>query len=262
MAVYASSLIDLVRFPLARCLFALEQIRDRARTLDLPTIAAAAEYAIVRVQGALDFDQRQRALRPSRFPPEAREIDQIIDAAVAALFHYCESQADMFRGTERAAAAVRLGQALLPNGVGSITRLPYADEHKQIDAVLARAAAPDLAADVALLPDLPAMLARMTELNGQYGQVLRDTEETFTRADVRARHNECQELLCGVAALILGHFVTLPERHADRDHLLQPILREDAALRERNRRRRAGSDADDGTPEQLHPGEDTGPTSH
>jgi hypothetical protein len=36
-----------------------------------------------------------------------------------------------------------------------------------------------------------------------------------------------------------------PERHGDRDYLLEPLLREDAALRERRRRRRASGDTDE-----------------
>jgi hypothetical protein len=264
MVYPASSLIDLIRFPLARYLFVLEQVRDRARVRDLPAIGAAAEYAIVRIQGALDFDHRQRALRPTRYPAEAREFDLLVDATVVGLYSYCESQMDLFRGEERAAAAARLRQALLPDGVGSITRLPYADEHKQIDALLARAEAADLAADMAMLPEMSVILGRMRDVNAQYGQILRDTGETLTRADVRARHDECQDLLCGVVGLILGHFVTLPERHADRDYLLDPILREDAALRERRRRRRASGDPDDGIPDEIPPGpgDETGPTTH
>jgi hypothetical protein len=205
------------------------------------------------VTEALDVDQRQRALRPSRFPPEARELDQLVDAAVNGLDNYCESQMGLFRGEDRAAAAARLRRALLPDGVAEITQLPYVEQHKQIDALLARAQAADAVADLAILPDMGAILARIGELNTQYGDVLRDTEATLTRQDVRARHLECQELLCALTCLIIGYFGALPERHADRDRLLEPIVRENDALRARRRRRRAGSNSGDDTSDDILP---------
>jgi hypothetical protein len=183
--------VQALSVPLSRCLFVLEQVRDRAQALDMPVIVRLAEYAIGRLKEALDLDQRQRALRTSRFPPEARELDLLVDAAIDGLDSYCESQMSLYRGEERAVAAARLRRALLPGGVGEITQLPYADQHKQIDALLARAQAPDVVADLAVLPEMVTALARVRELNAQYGERLRDTQEALTRQDVRARHEEC-----------------------------------------------------------------------
>jgi hypothetical protein len=263
MLLPASSLLKLNQFPLSRCLFVLEQVRDRAGALGLPGIVTLAELAMVRVRDALDLDQRQRALRTSRFPADARELDLLVDAAINGLDEYCASQVSLYRGTERAAAAARLRRALLPGGVGEITQLPYADEHKQIDALLARAEAPDVTADLSILPDMAVALVRVRVLNTQYGERLRDTEESLTRQDVRASHRECQELLCALACLIIGHFGALPERHADRDRLLEPILRENEALREHRRRRRAGGADDDGPDDDIlpEPDDETGPAS-
>jgi hypothetical protein len=243
MLLPASSMVKITRFPLSRCLFVLQEIRARALARDVAEIAAQIGLAIPRVQDALDLDQRQRASRTSRFPVEARDVDELVDASVVGLDDYCESQMSLFRGEPRAGAAARVKRALLPEGVASIVRLPYADQHTRIDALLARAQAPDLLDDVALLPDMTAVLGRMRALNGHYGEILRDHEGRLTRQDVRARQDECHELLCSVACLVIGHFVTLPERHADRDYLLEPILRENEALRERRRRRRADGDA-------------------
>ena len=263
MSVPASSLLKLYRFPLSRCLFVLEQVRDRARALDIPAIVRLAEHAIARVTEALDLDHRQRALRTSKFPPEARELDQRLDAAIDGLDTYCQSQMSLYRGEERAAAAARLRRVLLPGGVGAITQLPYADQHAQIEALLAHAQTPEMVADLALLPEMASALARVRELNAQYGERLRQTEEALTRQDVRARHEECQELLFTVACLIVGHFGEFPERHADREHLLEPILRENEALRERRRRRRAGRKAGDDAPDDIiaEPDDEAGPAN-
>lgn len=265
MLLPASSLMKINRFPLSRCLFVLQEIRDRALARDAIAVGALAAYAILRARNALDVDQRQRALRTTRFPPEARELDQLVDAAVTGLDSYCESQMSLFRGLERAAAAARLKRVLLPEGVASITQLPYADQHEQIEALLARAQAPDATADLATLPEMVVVLARVRELNGEYGVMLRKSEDMLTRQDVRARHDECQELLCAVAGLIVGHFAITPERHADRDYLLEPIVRENEALRERRRRRRADGDtdqeADDALPEPDDDGNRAGPAA-
>ncbi|HWN70025.1 MAG TPA: hypothetical protein VNM90_20435 [Haliangium sp.] len=254
-------MLKLNRFPLSRCLFVLEQCRDRARALDIPAIVTLSERAAARVREALDVDQRQRALRTSKFPPEAHALDQLVDAAIDGLDSYCESQMALFRSHERGAAAARLRRALLPEGVGEIKQLPYADQHTRIAALLARAEAPDVIADLALLPDITIMLGRVRELNTEYGERLRDSEETLTRQDVRARHQECQELLYTLACLIIGHFGALPEHHADRDRLLEPILRENDALRERRRRRRANENTDDdGTDDIPEPDDDAPPS--
>lgn len=239
MVLPASSLLKLVRFPLSRYTFVFRQILDHAQTLDVPAIAALAEHGMARAKEAMELDHRQRAQRPSRFPPETRELDQLVDATVNGLDSYCETQMAMFRGEERAAAAARVRKALLPRGVGDITQRPYAEQHGQVEALLERAQEPHVLADLAVLPELDNVLARMRALNKRYGDLLVQSMGMLTRQDVRGLHDECQEILCTLACLIIGHFGTLPERHADRDRLLDLILRQNQALRERRRRRRA-----------------------
>lgn len=253
MVLRASALLKLTRFPLSRCRFVLGDIGDRARALDIPVIVALAEHALARVHEAMELDARQRSLRTSMFPPEARELDELVDAAVNGLDSYWESQIALFRGEERAAAAARLRRFLLPDGIGAITQLPYGDQHAHVEALLVRAREPAALADFAILPEMDMMLARLREVNKRYGERLHDTREALTRQDVRARHDECQELLCTLACLIIGHFGALPERHDDRDHLLDPILRQNEALRQRRRRRRANGNAGDDTPDDIVP---------
>jgi hypothetical protein len=170
---------------------------------------------------------------------------------VSGFNRFCVSQIALFRGEERAAAAARLRNALLPRGVKDVTQLSYVEQHAQINALLARAREPDMRADLAIVPELDVMLARMHELNTRYGELLGQNMGTLTRQDVRARHDECQEILCTLACLIIGHFGTLPERHDVRDQLLDLILRQNEALRERRRRRRASRKAGDDAPDDI-----------
>jgi hypothetical protein len=246
----ASSLLRLMRFPLSRYMFMFRQVRDQARALDVPAVVALAELGFARAKAAMELDHLQRTQRPSRFPPEARELDQLVDAAVTGLDSYCEAQSALFRGEERAAAAARIRQKLLPRGVGYITQRPYAEQHGEVDALLRRAEEPEALADLAVLPGMDDVLTRIRDVNTRYGALLHQSQGALTRQDVRARHDECQELLCTLACLIIGHLGPQPERHADRDHLLGLILRQDKALRERRRRRRASSNASD-TPDEI-----------
>jgi hypothetical protein len=248
----ASSLLKITRFPLSRCRFVFDQVRTHAQGLDIPAIVALAEHGMARATEAMELDHRQRVQPAAQFPPETREVDQLVDATVDALDNYCQIQIAMFRGEERAPAAARIQQALLPEGVGAITQLPYAEQHGQVTALLERAQEPDVLADLAVVPELHHVLARMGELNERYGVlIVQSRGELLTRQDVRARHAECQEILCTLACLIIGHFAMLPERHADRDLLLDLILRQDKALRERRRRRRANSSAGDDAPDDI-----------
>lgn len=251
MQLPASSLLKLTRFPLALCEFVFQQVRERALALDVPAVVALAEYGIARAKVAMEVDHDQRMQHPTQYPPETREVDQLVDAAVSGFNGFCESQIALFRGEERAAAAARLRNALLPRGVKDVTQLSYVEQHAQINALLARAQEPDLRADLTIVPELGVMLARIGELNTRYGDLLGQSMGMLTRQDVRAHHDEVQEILCTLACLIIGHFGTLPERHDVRDRLLDPILRQHEALRERRRRRRASRKAGDDAPDDL-----------
>jgi len=136
-------------------------------------------------------------------------------------------------------------QVLLPEGVGFITSQPYADQHTQVEGLLQRAASPELSADMAVLVELPVLLERLRVVNEKYGAALLQAVSAPTRQDVRDEHARCQEVLAEVVALIFGHYALQPpERQEDRDFLLEPILRQDEAIRAGRRRRRGGQDTE------------------
>jgi hypothetical protein len=252
MLVPASSLVNLKKFPLGRAEFAFRQVGARSLERDLPAIAALATMGADQAAAAMAAELLLGAARTSQFPSEAGELDSLVDYGVSGLSGYCEVQVRLYHGQERASAAERVRHALLPEGVAAVTRLPYAEQHRRVAALLERAQSPALAADVALLPEMPALTERLRELNQRYGVSLAHTEDAPSREQIRAERARCQDLLAATVGMILGHFAMLPpERQADRDYLLEPILRQNDAIMAARRRNRVPRDVDPGTGVEL-----------
>jgi hypothetical protein len=141
-----------------------------------------------------------------------------------------------------------LGNALFPNGAGAITSRAYVLEHEHILALLSRARDDDLAAAVARIPELPAMLARLEELDRQYGESLQPYDRGPKRDVIKAAQAHGQELLARIVAAILARHAFQPDRTDERDHLLEPILRQNEAIRVARQRRRRPRDIDESGP--------------
>lgn len=255
------SYVKLNQFPVSRCVFVLEEVQARAVTREVPTIAELAGRGAVHAQQTMHFDTSLQAARGTRFPPAAKELNHLVDHGVNGINSYCNTQIHLFRGKERGAAAERVKPVLLPKGVAFITAQPYADQHEQVNRLLERAAAPALQGDMAILVELPVLLERLRVVNDEYGAALFPTASAITRQELRNERARCQEFLAEVVALIFGHFALQPpERQADRDYLLEPILRQDEAIRARRRRRRRdGQDTDPVTDPLLPAPGDLGP---
>jgi len=252
MLVPVSSLVNLKKFPLGRAEFALRQVSARSQERDLPAIAALATRGADQAAHAMGAELLLGAARTSQFPSEAGELDGLVDLGVSGLSGYCEVQMRLYHGQERASAAGRVRNALLPDGIAAVTRLPYAEQHRRVAVMIERAQSPALAADVALLPEMPALIQRLGELNQRYGVSLAHTEDAPSREDLRAERARCQDLLAATVGMILGHFAMLPpERQADRDYLLEPILSQNDAITAARRRNRAPRDVDPGTGIEL-----------
>ncbi|HWN68990.1 MAG TPA: hypothetical protein VNM90_15235, partial [Haliangium sp.] len=216
---------DLYRFSPGRVLWALRQVQLRAQRINKTEIAALATIGMSEAQAALDVRLRFQSNQTSQYPPEAAAADNLVDHGVAAIEGYLEVQARMFQGEARAAAAERLRAALLPDGIAAITKLPYAEQHGAVAALLMRAADAALAADVTALPELGSLLQRLTGFNDQYGAVLGQAAVRTSREELHQAELRCQETLEATAGLIVGHFrLHEPDNTAARNHLLEPIV--------------------------------------
>lgn len=255
-----ASYVRLNKFPVSRTMVVLQEAQQRALARDAAMIAELAGRGVVQAQKTLALDNLQRAARPTQFPPETKELDQLVDYGVTGISSYCNTQVRLFRGEARGTAAQNVKQVLLPHGVAAITSKPYADQHGQVQALLERAALPELADDVAILVELPVLLDRLRVINEKYGASI-NAAAGPSRQDVRNEHERCQEILAELVALIFGYYALQPaERQADRDYLLEPIVRQDEAIRARRRRRRQGGQGDEpGTNPGLPDPPDLGP---
>lgn len=255
------SYVKLNKFPVSRCVFVLEEVQARAMARAVPMIAELAGRGAAHAQQTMHFDTSLQAARSTQFPPEAKELNHLVAHGVNGLNSYCNTQIHLFRGEARGAAAEHVKPVLLPKGVAFITTQPYADQHEQVNRLLERAAAPALQGDMAILVELPVLLERLRVVNDEYGAALFPTTSAITRQEMRSQRARCQEFLAEVVALIFGHFALQPpERQADRDYLLEPIVRQDEAIRARRRRRRRDGQGSDPVADPLLPGPgDLGP---
>jgi hypothetical protein len=106
------------------------------------------------------------------------------------------------------------------------------------------------------VPTLPVMLAQVRALNDAYGDSLQDYDRGRpTREQLSQAQADGQDMFAEVVAAILVEYAGQPERRADRDSLLEPVLRQNEAIRVARRRRRFPVDIDPGTGDEL-PGDD------
>ena len=240
------------RFPLGRIAFSLESTAKRAMALPEPLmlVAELARHGAEAARQGLELESEFRSITASRgrFPPRTRTLDRRLDRCMVGFDGFLVSQATMFAHLARGQAAQRLSTSLYPEGVTAIIRLPYTAQHARISVLLRKARSPELADDVAELPELALMLAELESCNDAYGEALREVNDRPTGNDVRAARTRCQEFLAATVSLIFGLYgLADPDRMAERDHLLEPILDQNAAVREARRRNTAPSDADPDT---------------
>ncbi len=229
-----TSLKNLNVSPLSRCVLVMQEISRRALARDADAIAEMAGRAVVQARRTIDLDAQQAA----GITPEVAELALMVGHGVNAIHGYCNAQINVYRGEQRAAAAEHVKHTLLPGGVHGITALPHAAQPAEVDALLRRAKAPELAEDMGSLVEMPVLLARLRMLNQKYGAALlrlagsgstpEQGEQGEQGKEARAERERWQELLVETVALIQEQCAQ-PERRADRDYLLEPILRPDLA---------------------------------
>jgi hypothetical protein len=103
------------------------------------------------------------------------------------------------------------------------------------------------------LPDLDVMMARVSEINQQYGASIDDYDRSRPRTEeLREAQKLGQTLLAETVVLIAArHILASPEQQPAVAALLEPILRQNEAIRATRRRRRKPRDIDPGTGIEL-----------
>ncbi|MCG8419417.1 MAG: hypothetical protein MJE77_15910 [Proteobacteria bacterium] len=254
--VVPNRLFTLYKFPIGRMAFALGNTARRATTLPEPVepIAELAGRGATMARETLQLIGLYRSSNTGQalYPPQARPLDQLVDAGVSGTHSYLSSQLTMFGHTARGEAAQQMLDALFPEGLVAIVSQPFTAEHERVAVLLDIAESAKLAEARAQLPDLPAMLDELRARNEQYGEVLHEVSDAPTSNDVQRAREQCQDTLCATVGLIIGHFALhAPERTADRDHLLEPIMVQNEAIGRARRRRIVPADTDPDTGEEI-----------
>lgn len=252
----AANWTNLYRFPPGRAAFALQMTAERARSLQRPAerIAALASRGAEMARETLHKLGEYRSLSAGRgrFPPGTTKLDQRVDEAMVAVDGYLVVQATLFADGPRGASARRMIDSLYPEGVSQVVHLPYTAQHQRVSVILQRARSPEFAEDVAALPDLAVLLDELEARNDAYGEALKRGANRPTGSDIHAAQSRCQELLTATLFLIFADYeLDGEDRRDERDHLLEPILEQNQAIRESRRRRSTPTDADPDTGDEV-----------
>lgn len=246
MRIRPAELFAMYQLTTLRRLHALREIARRAAALGAVRVQALAERAIAHDNGVQMMEAALQAANTNQYGNDSVSLDNQLDRAIKGLELYLDAQERMFGEAHpiaRDAALVR--RELLPDGAGAITFLPYASQHERVGTMLEIAARPEteVAAAVQRIPALPVMLAQVRTLNDAYGASLQAYDQGRpTREQITQAQQDGQDMFAEVVAAIVAEFAGQPERHADRDSLLEPVLRQNEAVRIARRRRRAPGD--------------------
>ena len=252
MVIPAAGMFKLYKLPIGRAVFGLDEVRQRAATLGQAEIAELARRAGDECRLTLAMELKFKATYHSKYPPEATVADGLVDRCLSGSNSYLDIQRRFFPGEPRGAAAERITQAIFPDGVAAVTHLPYAEEHAHVNAILEQLESDELADAVALLPEFPELVARLRQRNAEYGDLLHAASEAPTSDELGVARQRCRDLVAGTVALIVGLYTLRdPENVTECEHLLEPILRQNEAVRVIRRRRAVPGDIDPETGEQV-----------
>jgi hypothetical protein len=248
MRIRPAGLTNLYRFPTGRRLHALREIARRAMELVVAPAVTHATRAIAHDQKVMAMEAAMAAANTSQHGPGAAVLDRKVDRAITGLELHLDAQVRMY-GEEHSIGrdATLVRDELLPDGAGAITFLPYATQHERIDALLAIVEDPAGAIGQAVtrVPGLSQMFTQLRTLNDDYGTSLHGYDRSRpTREELAEAQAEGQDNLAEVVFVIMAHYAGQPELRAQRDSLLEPVLRQNEAIRLARRRRRLPGDVD------------------
>lgn len=241
----------LYRLPPGRRIHALEQVAERAREVGLTSIAEHADMAAAEDRKILDKRNLRRADRKALYGEEAVALDSLLDRTIHAFESYVILQAQMFDGAHSRTVAARLiRKKLMPQSANAITKLTYVEQHAEVNRLLAHAEEADVAEAVAELPDARPLLDHIAEINVRYGASLGGYTTIPSAAEIKADNDQGNVRVAEIASMIFAYFAMNPDAdRSQRDHLLEPIERQNMAMRDLRRRRRAPVDLDAGDPD-------------
>ncbi len=184
--------------------------------------------------------------------PESKSKASAIDAAADRVISAAFRQVDDYRVNfspdhAKAKAAQKVITAVFARGVVNITRQSHVQQFESMETIL-EIFDTELVHEVAAL-NLEDWVERIRELTGEYGAELgRHKVKGISYSDIRDAETECQERLCQLVARVMGDFNDRSDAHSQvRSRLLAPIVMQDNAIADANRRSRRVADLDPDT---------------
>jgi hypothetical protein len=241
--------MNVCKFPTGRRLYALREIARIALALAANDIAEHAAAGVEHDTRVAAMEARSESLGRSRYGRHAIALDKRVDDGVVGIEAHLIAQERVYGArSARGADAALVRSKLLPQGAGAITKLAFVPEHERVKALIELARTADLDPVVKRIPELEAMIAELETANTEYGTVLGAyNRDRPTAADLLAAQALGHEIMAGVAAMIVARYARQPERHAERDTLLEPLLRQQEEIRLARQRRRRPRDIDPDT---------------
>lgn len=236
-----AALLNLYTFSTGRRLFALGGLTKVAEERGQDELVAHCNAAIAadRRTRALEVEWEAVSATP-RGNQELAKVDAQLDRTLVALRDTAESQAAGADDPELSARVGALLRSIFPSGVQAVTQAPYVDELALVEGILAvlkqKAQAP-LIAELGL----GRLVRRIGEVCGEYRALLEaDTPSQLAFTAVRAARTEGQDRLLQAVAMVLGRFPgNDPKDSEARAALLDPVMRQNEAIRKTLRSRRS-----------------------
>jgi hypothetical protein len=244
-----ASLLSFYVFPTGRRLRAMAEVRDAALAQGLDDLAAHCEKTIACDQLTRDLEARwSEGSDASRYAPEARHVDILVDVALGALRDAVDTAArDAAAGDPLGEAAIALEQVAFPRDVAHITTLPFSAELAELRRIVELLSDPAWAGPVNAL-GLGRRVARLAQLERVYAAAIALPATTVTFAEVNDARGRGQSMMLEAVATILGeHPSDRAPDVAARRALLAPILRQNEAIGGYLKARRPLEDVDPAT---------------
>ena len=270
--------LNLYRFKVRQGLFCLRRIRAGLVKLGFEGLLPDVDRALEVYTAGLELEMLFRSTnRNARHGRNAVVVDGELGRALGA-FDEGLALAAKVHGEEspEGRMATGLREALLPQGVGKVTFLAFAEKEAHVSFMLEQLESkPELGQAVQAL-GLGESVQRLEEVVVRYRKVVR-VKRLVTFAEVREARGACQGQLIRITALLLARrlAVDLPAEEAEAlDQALDEVLGQQVAIR--RQRRRSGSpeaedeldeldfdedESDEGPPEaeETEPGGDAAP---
>lgn len=230
------------RIPAGRQLAALRQSLVQAqKTRGAEKLVLFLTAAIAADEALFDMEMRWRGRKPHRVEhgEKAVALDREIDQLLGGIFDALSSQQRFSSiNPERAESARRMTQELFPDGLGSVTRLGFADQSNAVFRIIDRVDDEPEFQKLAQDAGFAAGLDALRSLSQEYAREV-NAHRPLDLDELQRERRSSNERLGSAVARIFGLFPDEnPKDKAARALLMEPIFSQNEQVRLLRRRHR------------------------